>query len=57
MVLKLFATVTVVAKHEASPKLESFTWSYRFSIYGVHWEKTFFTITDKRSLTIADCVP
>ena len=37
MVLKLFTTFIVVAAILASPKHRDFTWSYRSSIYGVHW--------------------
>ena len=39
MVLKLFTTFIVVAAILASPKHEAFTWSYRSSIYRVHWSK------------------
>ena len=37
MVLKLFTTFIVVAAILASPKHRDFTWSYRSSIYRVHW--------------------
>ena len=37
MVLKLFTTFIVVAAILASPKYRDFTWSYRSSIYRVHW--------------------
>ena len=37
MVLKLFTTFIVVAAILASPKHKDFTWSYRSSIYRVHW--------------------
>ena len=37
MVLKLFTTFIVVAAISASPKHRDFTWSYRSSIYRVHW--------------------
>ena len=37
MVLKLFTTFIVVAAIFASPKHRDFTWSYRSSIYRVHW--------------------
>ena len=39
MVLKLFTTFIVVAAILASPKHRDFTWSYRSSIYRVHWYK------------------
>ena len=39
MELKLFTTFIVVAAILASPKHKAFTWSYRSSIYRVHWEK------------------
>ena len=39
MVLKLFTTFIVVAAILASPKHRDFTWSYRSSIYRVHWLK------------------
>ena len=39
MVLKLFTTFIVVAAILASPKHRDFTWSYRSSIYRVHWGK------------------
>ena len=37
MELKLFTTFIVVAAILASPKHKAFTWSYRSSIYRVHW--------------------
>ena len=37
MVLKMFTTFIVVAAILASPKHRDFTWSYRSSIYRVHW--------------------
>ena len=37
MVLKLFTTFIVVAAILASPKHRAFTWSYRSTIYRVHW--------------------
>ena len=37
MILKLFTTFIVVAAILASPKHRDFTWSYRSSIYRVHW--------------------
>ena len=39
MVLKLFTTFIVVAAILASPKHRAFTWSYRSSIYRVHWDE------------------
>ena len=39
MALKLFTTFIVVAAILASPKHRDFTWSYRSSIYRVHWVK------------------
>ena len=35
--IKLFTTFIVVAAILASPKHRTFTWSYRSSIYRVHW--------------------
>ena len=35
---KLFTIFIVVAAILASPKHKAFTWSYRSSIYRVHWE-------------------
>ena len=37
MGLKLFTTFIVVAAILASPRHKAFTWSYRSSIYRVHW--------------------
>ena len=37
MELKLFTTFIVVAAILASPKHRDFNWSYRSSIYRVHW--------------------
>ena len=37
MELKLFTTFIVVAAILTSPKHKAFTWSYRSSIYRVHW--------------------
>ena len=39
MLLKLFTTFIVVTAILASPKDRVFTWSYRSSIYRVHWYK------------------
>ena len=38
MELKLYTTFIVVAAILASPKHKAFTWSYRSSIYRVHWK-------------------
>ena len=37
IVLRLFTTFVVVAAILASPKRRVFIWSYRSSIYRVHW--------------------
>ena len=47
MELKLFTTFIVVAAILASPKHRDFTWSYRSSIYRVHWMR----LDDKLALS------
>ena len=51
MVLKLFTTFIVVAAILVSPKHRDFTWSYRSSIYRVHWSILTHKVTGDDSIS------